>query len=80
MKNAITSYRAPDLENDMCSFPISTNPVLTKHDIKRSKVMTKNNQEKKNIGWCWAWVLLVTVDCFRSATYLKKQTLKGTMP
>ncbi len=53
MKNVITSYRALDLENDVVggsdveSFPISTIPVLTKHDRGRSKVLAKSDEEKK---------------------------------
>ncbi len=52
-ENAITGYRALDLENDIeggshieC-FPI---PVLTKHDRGRSTVTAESNAEKKNVG------------------------------
>ncbi len=55
LKNATTSYRALDLENDIVGgshiegFPISAIPVLTKHDRGRSTVMAESNEEKKNV-------------------------------
>ncbi len=56
MKNAITSYRTLDLENDIAGgshlkgFLIKTIPVLTKHDRGKLKIMAKNNEEKNNVG------------------------------
>ncbi len=56
LKNAIPSYRALDLENDIPGvsviqgFPIKTISVLTKYDRGRLAAITQNNEEKKNVG------------------------------
>ncbi len=54
--NAITNYRALDLENDiaggshMGGLPNQAIPFLTKHDRGKSTVMAESNKEKKNVG------------------------------
>ncbi len=56
LKDAITSYRALDLENDIVGgshiegFPIQAILIPTKHDRGRSTVMAESNAEKKNVG------------------------------
>ncbi len=53
MKNAITSYRALDLNNNIVGgshiegFPIYAIPVLSKHNPGRSTVTAESNEEKK---------------------------------
>ncbi len=56
MKNAITRYRALDLENEIAGgshasgFPVKAIPILTTHDRERLRVMDKNNEKKKKFG------------------------------
>ncbi len=56
MKNAITRYRALDLENDITGgshvsgFPVKAIPVLIKHDRGRSTAMAESNEEKEKFG------------------------------
>ncbi len=56
LKNAITSYRALDRENEIAGgshvsgFPVKAIPFLAKHDRGRSTVMAESNEEKENVG------------------------------
>ncbi len=56
MKNAITSYRALDLENDTAEgshigFPRLGYPGLNNYDRVRLTSMAYYNEENKNVGW-----------------------------
>ncbi len=56
MKNAVTRYRALDLENEIAGgshvsgFPVKAIPFLAKHDRGRSTVTAESNEEKKQFG------------------------------
>ncbi len=53
MKNAVTRYRALDLENEIAGgshvsgFLVQAIPILTTHDRERLTVMDKKNNEEK---------------------------------
>ncbi len=69
LKNAITSYRALDLESDIVGgshtegFPIKAMSVLTKHDRRRSTVMAENNEEKKKCRLAQDMSLMADCKC-----------------